>query len=303
MQPRVSVLMPMRNARRYLSSAINSVLQQSYGEFEFIIVDDGSDDGSVQVVEQIGDHRLKLVRQKACGVTEALNHGLSHAKGEFVARMDADDIALADRFEKQIAFLKQNEDVVAVGSFVERIDEEGLPIALGKWPTDHDEIDQQLLEGRGGLPHPTAMIRHSVLQSVGGYRSEYPVAQDKDLWLRLSEVGRLANIPEPLLQYREHLRSVSTVHQQMQVESVRAAVADAFRRRGLQGSAHTLKTLLRNETANDRRRQWIKSAMRSGNHPTASKHAKLLLLEDYTSPKTWLTLFRWWLAERRMIAS
>ena len=198
MPPRISVVMPVYNARPFLAEAIDSITKQTFQDLEFIIIDDGSTDGSFELSQAAArdDSRIRLIRQSHAGVTAALNRGvIGPAQGEFVARMDADDISLPERFEIQADALDRQPDVLAIGSFVQRIDADGDTIAVSKWPLTHEEIDAGLLRGRGGLAHPTAMIRSGALRAVGGYRQKFAFAQDKDLWLRLAERGRLQNLP------------------------------------------------------------------------------------------------------------
>lgn len=290
-EPQISVVMPIYNCGRFLPAAIESVRQQSHSDWEMILVDDGSEDDSLQIAEQSmrQDSRIRLIASSHLGVTKALNLGLQQANGQFIARMDADDKCRSTRFETQLSFLADHPDHVAVGSFTQRIDADGRSIAVGKWPTDHETIDQLLLSGRGGLAHPAAMIRHHTLRVLGGYREKFAVAQDKDLWLRLAEVGKLANIPEVLLDYREHLASVGNTREQQQHEAVCAAVQDAWQRRGV---ARKCTLRFRKTSGDDRRRQWIKDACRSGNHETARHHLRLLLREKPLSLRTLQTVLR-----------
>ena len=294
MTPRISVIMPVRNGRPFLAEAISSILQQTCGDFEFIVVDDGSTDGSPQVVEVFAqnDARLKLVKQSRGGVTAALRHGVQWARAELIARMDADDVAVPERFAAQIELLDREPQVVAVGSYLERIDADGESIAVSKWPLTHDEIDAALLCGHGGLAHPSAMIRHDALDAVGGYRQEYEYSQDKDLWLRLAEYGRLANLPWPLLRYREHLKSISMDRQQQQWESMRAAVSDACRRRKIPLPDQMKNGRSRPRSEYDLRRDWVRAAARAGNLNTAWKHARHLIRERPFATATWTAVAR-----------
>ena len=294
MAPRISVVMPVRNGGVYLGPAIKSILRQTYDNFEFIVIDDGSTDGSQNVVETLArnDARLKLFRQGPEGVTVALQRGVHRAKAEFIARMDADDLAHPERFAAQVRVLDRDPRTVAVGSYVERIDADGAPIAMSRWPLTHEKIEFGLLRGHGGLAHPTAMIRRDALVTVGGYRKEYPLAQDKDLWLRLAEQGRLANLPLLLLKYREHLHSVSMSRQRQQWESTRAAVHDACRRRKIPVPADLANGSARVRTEYDQRRDWVRAAARAGNLSTAWKHARHLIRERPFSGRTWTAFGR-----------
>lgn len=298
--PTISVLMPVYNSDRYVDRAICSVLAQSWSDFEFLIVDDGSHDRSREVIERHAqsDRRIRVLGGAHRGITHALNLALESARGELLARMDADDICFPHRFAQQHAFLVQHSGVVAVGCYLQTIDEDGDPIATMKWPLDHASIARGLLCGKGGIPHPAAMMRRSSVLQVGGYRSEFRFAQDKDLWLRLMDIGELANLAQPLLQYREHLFNSGHLHGQEQAAAVASSVAEARARRGIEPAVGF--RLDSAPTVAARRRHWIRAAARAGNLVTARKHARLLRQEDPWSWSTWWTLSRMlWFAQRK----
>lgn len=289
--PRISVVMPVHNGETYLPLAIESILRQTFTDFEFIILDDGSTDRSRAILDFYArsDGRVRPILCAHRGITAILNDGLAAARGEFIARMDADDISLPERLATQLRFLDNQPEVVALGSALEVIDPDGDPIHIMRWPGDHEEIDRRLLLGQGGLPHPAALMRRRTLNDAGGYREQFVVAQDKDLWLRLAERGRLANLAEPLLRYRQHLRSISSLRQDEQRRAVARAVQDACQRRGLEVPA-TLAVLSQTvpaATACEMRRQWIRAAMRHGNYRTARKHLKHYLQDKPYSPSRW----------------
>jgi glycosyltransferase involved in cell wall biosynthesis len=229
--------MPVYNGRLYLTEAVQSVLVQTLADFELIAIDDGSTDGSATILERMAetDSRIVVLRQSNAGATRAMNVGVSRARGQFVARMDADDVCRPRRFERQIEFLGSHPDHVAVGSAVLMIDPEGSPLCVSRWPLTHEELDAATLAGKsiGGLAHPAAMISTASLREVGGYREKFRVAQDKDLWLRLAEVGRLANLPDVLLKYRFHGESTGARRGAEQQAAFEEAIADACRRRGI----------------------------------------------------------------------
>jgi len=289
---RLSVLMPVHNAIGYLDEAVASILGQNFGHFEFVIVDDGSDDGSFESL--LGwskrDPRIRLLRTPHVGITRALKYGLTQIDTPYVARMDADDIAVRERFECQLQFLLQHPEVVAVGSALYIIDEDGSPIQLRNWPETHEDIERDLLRGRGGLPHPAAMIRTDALQQIGDYCTRYRYAQDKDLWLRLSEVGKLANLPEPLLMYREHAGSIGVIRSREQFEALRQAVTAACIRRGLPLPDEKALPMPRPIQENDQRRRWARTAMRNGHYGTAWKHLRAAFKEEPLSMGSWRTL-------------
>ena len=235
MTPTVSVLMPVHNAEPYLRRAVESILDQTFADFEFLIIDDGSTDGSRATLERYAaqDSRIRLVSRPNTGYTVALNELLDLARGEFVARMDGDDVALPHRFARQVAFLREQSEVVCVGSAVDFIDAAGRLLRSGHPGMDHEEILRRALSGDCALNHPSVLMRRPAVERVGGYRPEFEPAEDLDLWLRLGEIGRLVNLPEVLMHYRQHERSFSEQYQQRQLERSAAVVADARRRRGL----------------------------------------------------------------------
>jgi len=283
--------MPVYNGQDFLAEAVDSVLRQTYTDFEFIILDDGSTDGTADILRSRmnSDQRILVIRREHCGITNILNEGLRAARGEFIARMDSDDISMPHRFAVQIEFLMNNPSVVAVGCAVEIIDSEGDTLGIMNWPGDHELIDRLLLRGKAGLPHPGAMIRRQAMIAVGGYREKFAVAQDKDLWLRLAEVGRLANLDNVLLMYRQHLRSISSLRLQEQHAAVVMALKDAYQRRGLDmPDSRALPVLAAVLTPTQMRRQWMRQAFRSGNFTTAFKHLRRHIAERPYSLARWL---------------
>jgi glycosyltransferase involved in cell wall biosynthesis len=228
--------MPVYNAERFLSQAVESVLSQSFREFKFIIIDDGSSDQSLRILNEFAakDSRILLRSRANTGYSAALNEGLALAQGRYIARMDADDVCRPTRFEKQLAFMENNPQCVAVGSYAEYMDVDGWPIYVVHRPTEHEAIDEMHIRGVGGaILHPAAMLRTDALRQVGGYRTEFEPAEDADLFLRLAEVGRLANRPEVLLNYRFNMASISFTRLEIQSRRLQRAIDEARDRRGL----------------------------------------------------------------------
>ena len=204
--------MSVHNGRDYLAEAIDSVLGQTFADFEFLIVDDGSIDGSAAMLEAYAarDDRVHVISQANQGLTRSLNTALALAKGEFIARFDADDVSLPDRFQRQVTALRLDPDMVLLGTEVELITHDGLRLGIRRHAGEHDEIRRRLLLGDGGaLTHPVVMMRRSAVEAVGGYDESFPVGQDLDLFLRLTEVGKAANLAETLLLWRQHDSSVN----------------------------------------------------------------------------------------------
>ena len=216
--PAVSVVMPMRNAVRFLDQAIDSILAQSFTDFEFIIVDDGSTDGSLARARTFADPRIRIHARPATGIAAALNAGIALARGDLIARMDADDIALPNRIHEQVSLLRERPDIAAVGSGYQVIDRQGKPLRVIIPPVDPDEI-RQILPHANCMAHPTMVMRRDAVVRAGGYRDLFPICEDYDLWLRLSETSLLTNIPEPLLLYREHNANASWANLERRLRS------------------------------------------------------------------------------------
>ena len=233
--PLISVVMPVYNCERYVAHAVESILAQTLVDFEFVIIDDGSTDKTPEILRRYAarDPRIRLVSRPNRGLVASLNEGLALARGELVARMDADDIAFPQRFERQIAFLRDHPDVVCVGSATLEIDEAGRELVVTAYPLHDEEIQECLLKGCSTLFHPTAMIRREAVISVGGYREEMKHGEDYDLWLRLGERGRLANLEEVLLRYRIHPGSKTERFHEEQHRYGKMASDQACDRRGI----------------------------------------------------------------------
>lgn len=235
--PQVSVVMAVHNGEQYLPEAIESVLVQSFRDFEFIVIDDGSSDGSRRIIDEYArrDRRMRVVLQENLGLTRALNQGVEMARGEFIARMDADDVSVFERFQRQVQFLAGNPEYVVVGSEVLQIDDDGRPLCIRGHHQDHAAIDRQCLLGNGGaMTHPVVMIRKAALDQVGPYDGEFTTAQDLDLYLRLAEIGRLHNLRDVLLKWRQHPDSINRTRSATWPAMKRRAVGGAIRRRGVE---------------------------------------------------------------------
>ena len=209
--PSVSVILPAFNAAAHVREAVASILAQTFGAFELILIDDGSSDETPAILDRLarGDARIRLVRQESAGLVAALNRGLSLARGRYVARMDADDLAYPERFAAQFDFLEAHPEVAVLGSSVRLIDCAGT--VYGEWrvPATDRGIKAALLRGDCPLPHPSVMARREVLVAADGYCDRFAHAEDFELWLRLSQAHGFANLPQPLLDYRIHPQSVS----------------------------------------------------------------------------------------------
>lgn len=200
--------MPVFNGGKYVRQAIESILAQVFRDFEFIIVNDGSTDDSLAVIRSCKDYRTVLVERSHQGLIASLNAGLAIAKGEYIARMDSDDISLPTRIEKQVHFLDHHKDVGIVGTACQIIDDEGRELELQKWPCSDVEIRWSLLL-TSPFAHPTVIFRRALLEKKAPYDSEYKSAEDYDLWARLLNDTRGANLSKPLMKYRRHTSSIT----------------------------------------------------------------------------------------------
>lgn len=218
--PPVSVILPVHNGAHTFSEAIRSVLRQSLREFELIVIDDGSDDATPRLLKDISqeDRRLRCLRLEHQGLPAALNAGLAEARGAYVARMDADDICEPTRLERQLAYLRNNPTCVAVGTAVTLIDEGGRPLArqpkVPRSPRLRDRCRgfRHFPPSPPTIVHPTAVLRAEALRRAGGYRHYFPCAEDRDLWWRISTLGRIDCLRERLLRRRVHVRQSSNLH-------------------------------------------------------------------------------------------
>jgi glycosyltransferase involved in cell wall biosynthesis len=236
MTPEVSVVMAAYNSFPYVKNCVDSILNQSFNDFEFIIIDDGSTDGTGDYLQNRAklDHRIHLIQQQNQGLTKSLNKGLKIAKGEFIARIDADDIAVSNRFEKQVNYLNQHQDVVLLGSSIEMMTADGLPMGLRILDKKHSQIRKKLLQGDScALSHPAVMFRKDVAIDIGGYDESYPVGQDLDFFLRMSEKGKVENLPDSLLFWRQHKQSVNRTQFKKWADVKRRAVKSTIMRVGL----------------------------------------------------------------------
>ena len=221
----VSVVMSVYNGEKYLKKAINSILQQSYQNFEFIIIDDGSTDKTSEILKSFKDFRIKVIRNiENIGLTKSLNKGIKAAKGQYIARMDADDISLPHRLEIQIGFLEKHSDFALVGSSYYQIDDFGKIVAYIKVLTENLEIRAGLLQ-QNWFGHGSVMMRKSAFVKCKGYNEEFEYAQDYDLWLRLSEYFKVANIEEPLYCWRLTLDNISILQKKKQTYYAALAVS------------------------------------------------------------------------------
>jgi glycosyltransferase involved in cell wall biosynthesis len=212
-------------------------LAQTVKDFALLFIDDGSTDRSQKILatHAAQDDRIRFVSRENRGLIATLNQMLAMARGEFLARMDADDIAMPDRFAQQVEFLQQHPDYVCVGGAYDLIDAKGRKVLHLGMPETNAEIQQAILSGKTIINHPCAMIRRTALQQIGGYDESMLTVEDLDMLLRLGEIGLLANLKQTVLQYRFHEASVSAQKSEFQHQMAQEACRRAWQRRGIEG--------------------------------------------------------------------
>jgi glycosyltransferase involved in cell wall biosynthesis len=275
--PAISVLLPVHNAGHFLETAVRSLLDQSFRDFEIIAIDDGSTDGSGALLDRMAaaDPRLRPFHRENRGVPATLNEAIGLAGGALLARMDADDVSRPDRLALQQARFAAEPGLVALGGQPLLIDPQGRALCTVHMPLDHDSIDARHLLGRDmGICHPSVMIRRSAMEAIGGYDPSFRSAQDYDLWLRLAEVGRLANLADIILEYRQHFGSVGYTRRREQVTNAWRAAQAAARRRGLEFDLPQPQVIESEEqSSTDVFRRWGWWALQDGHVETARVYA------------------------------
>ncbi len=196
--PAVSVLMSVRDGAPWVSEAVESVLAQTASDLELIVIDDGSTDATPDLLASIRDPRLRLARHEPRGLTRSLNRALSLARAPLLARLDADDLALPERLARQRAFLDSHPEVGLLGTAAREVDGAGHEVRIVS-PPEEDAAIRRALIRQNPFVHSSVMMRRSVLARTGGYDETLSVAQDYDLWMRMSRTTRLANLSAPLV--------------------------------------------------------------------------------------------------------
>ena len=204
--PKITVLLPVYNCELYIKTAVESILNQTFTNFELLIIDDASTDATVSILKKFDDPRIQLIEKPLnSGYTNSLNYGLKIAKGQYIARMDADDISYPERFARQIAYLDNHPDVVVCGTTYKIVDNDKKIIL----PQDHEAIKIGLLWGNC-VSHPSVMIRKKIVDDFSiRYDTSKEPAEDYDMWVRLLSIGKLHNLKEILLEYRVYGNQVS----------------------------------------------------------------------------------------------
>jgi glycosyltransferase involved in cell wall biosynthesis len=285
-QPLVSVLMTVYDAREFVGPAIHSICDQTMPDFEFVIVDDGSTDGSLAVIEECAanDARLRIISRPNTGIVRALNEGLQTVRGRYIARMDADDLCDSRRLEMQVRRMEQEPELVALGTSAIAIDPSGRRLGLAPVPLTHEEIEACHLCGTSSIYHPAVMMRRDALETVGGYRDLCP-AEDFDLWLRLGEVGQLANLSQPLFIWRRTVSGLVARSTDRHQRALTRALTDAWKRRGLPGLPSICPSEF--QARSDFYRQWGWMALQEQERSTGRHYAVKALLHDPLSFESW----------------
>jgi glycosyltransferase involved in cell wall biosynthesis len=290
--PTVSACLSVYNSERHVGQAIQSILNQTFKDFELLIIDDGSTDGSRRILEDDAsrDPRIKLTCRENRGYPASLNEMIDRASGQFIAIMDADDIARPQRFERQVEYLRARPDYVLLGSRVLLVDVDGDPLC--DWCTiqEHEQLDSGFFQENPGtiLCHPSVMMRRDTLLAIGKYR-QFAMMEDFDLFLRMAEHGRIANYPDVLLEYRVHLGSKSNTpeHRERARRVAWEMVEDARQRRGLPSHPFCDHVPEKSQDDESEHEKWAWWALTSGHIRTARKHAMKLLLDRPMSPRAW----------------
>jgi len=207
----VSVVISCFNSVAYLDLAIESVLTQTFADLELVLVDDGSSDDTWAIIRRYAgqDRRITPIQKMNTGVADSLNVGIREAKGKWIARLDADDIAIPNRLELQLSYLSHNKDLVLVGGGCIEIDSLGRQIKEFTYPEIHGKLLRRLVKGLAFFPHSSSMYRKSDVLRLGGYNPRFTRSQDSDLWLRIGENGTIACLPKPIIMLRKHSESIS----------------------------------------------------------------------------------------------
>jgi glycosyltransferase involved in cell wall biosynthesis len=294
--PTVSVVVPVYNTERYIADTINSILRQTFTDFELIVIDDGSKDRSPEILRELAakDARIRLTVRENRGIVRTRNELLEQCRGKYMAVNDSDDLSMPDRLEKQVAYLESHPECVLLGSRVMLMDPFGSPVAVSGQKLEHEEIEQELLGNGGGwaLVQSAIMARVDVARRIGGYRGEeHNLAEDHDLFVRLAEAGKVANLPEPLVWYRRHHTSLThTLYQskkQKHVQVKQWILEGAYERRGMKMPKTWSFEPWQPTPREEQSRQWGWAALRRGNVAIARKHATDALKHSPLSLASW----------------
>jgi GT2 family glycosyltransferase len=212
---KISVLTCCYNAEDFIEEAVESILRQSNKEFEYVVADDGSTDKTLSILKRyaVKDTRIVLIEKDHSGLTASLNVGLELAKGEWIARLDADDVAMPERLSHQLKFVQDNDDVVLLGGGCIEVNTIGAPVKKHTYPQEHSALINRLENGAAFFPHSSAFFNKEVLMKMGGYNPKFTSAQDLDMFLRIGETAPMACLPMPVVKLRKHPQMISNTNQ------------------------------------------------------------------------------------------
>lgn len=311
--PLISVVMVVCNADRFLAEAIESILSQTFSEFEFIIVDFGSTDKSRSIISGSAarDSRVKFHTISNCALAEARNAGCLLALGRYIAIMDADDVSVPERLQWEFAFMEEHPEFGLLGGATDWVDATGRSLRIDHLPTGDHEI-RAALESCCPFCQPTVLMRREAFALVGGYRAVFAQAEDYDLWLRIAEHFKCANLKQVVLKYRIHPYQISIRKRAQQTLCVLAAQASASsRRKGIPDPLDSVKEITpavlaglgvsevkQQTSAASQYLCWIRTMYAAGEYPVALKAAiEVLQFPD------WQHMQRWQIADLRLIAA
>ncbi|MFA6339053.1 MAG: glycosyltransferase family 2 protein [Candidatus Paceibacterota bacterium] len=220
LNPKVTVLMPVYNSEKYLREAIDSILNQTFKDFEFLIINDGSTDKSSEIIKSYKDSRIRLIENlENLGMADNFNKGIELAQGEYVVRMDSDDISLPNRIETQVDFMDKNSEIGVCGSWIKTIKNSKIGHAI-KYLNDSEEIKSNLLF-HTSLAHPSTIIRkEAITKNNLRYEKKYDPADDYALWTQVSKITKISNIQKVLLFYRVHQKNITNTKEEQRKNNV-----------------------------------------------------------------------------------
>ncbi len=280
MSPTVSVVTSCHNASKYLVEAIESILDQTFKDFEFILIDDGSTDNTLEIIRDYKkkDQRIVVIEKDNTGLADSLNVGIGLAKGIWIARQDVDDVSLMDRIEKQLNYVLHHKNIVLLGTGCYVINETGDVIKKKGYPPGNKRLVERLENNEMAFPHSSVLFRRDEVQRIGGYRGRLNGAEDRDLWLRLSNSGQIACLEEPLIRLRKHTESMTAGNYKSLVLSQAAIISYKLNKQ------NCLDPIEQEETFSQEFLQWLESRLEQQGQPKEAKLYFEIESRRYTRP-------------------
>lgn len=293
--PIVSILMPVYNAEKYLRLAVDSLLAQTYSVFQLVCIDDGSSDSSLAILREYSsrDSRVIVHSRANTGIVGALNDGLAICAGQFVLRMDADDVSHPGRLEILLNEMTKNPRCVVLGTSFRVIDPDGDTIRVELAETDVERLRANIVAwAYPTLCHPSVLMRKDAIDAVGGYRNTFlhpNIGEDTDLWERLLAIGEIRNVPDVLLCYRYHLESICHKHRKLQKQNMELRNREKNKVSDADSNGNDSDRVFRTEVEEQIAR-WCRFAIDGGYLKTARKWAFRLYRADPMSRSKLLLL-------------